>query len=91
MKPTTRISIDGDSFILASDCDVGDLMERIESASHGEAGFVTFASRFETLSVLVTQYTRAVVSIEHPAEAAPSSQGSSFRDWSDDFWGEGLS
>ena len=88
MTPTTRISIDGETFILAEDCDVGDLMGRIESASHGESGFVTFASRSETLSVLVTRYTRVMVSVEHSVGEAPGSETGAAQDWYDDYPGD---
>lgn len=49
---------------------------------------MTFASRFETLSVLVTRYTRVVVSVEHSVGEAPGSETGAAQDWYDDYPGD---
>lgn len=86
MLPTTRISIDRETYILAEDCDVGDLMGRIEAASQTAASFVTFASRLETVSALITPYTSVTVSVDHPADGTPSPHTGTASDGNDGFW-----
>jgi hypothetical protein len=56
-------------------------MERIESATHSDAAFVTFATAGNLVSVLVGSHTRVTVCVDPTADAAVT--GILPDDWAD--------
>ncbi|WP_217184000.1 hypothetical protein [Streptomyces sp. AC495_CC817] len=69
MTPTTRITFDGETHILAPGADLIDLMNRVESAAHGDSTFVTFSTPFEEMSVLVGATTRVRIAVDFNTHA----------------------
>lgn len=76
----TRISFDGDAYVLDPDSDLLSLMERVETASRGESTFVTFSALHEQMSVLITSGTRVVVTVDRGDEVEAARLPD---DWSD--------
>ncbi|WP_396659003.1 hypothetical protein [Microbacterium oxydans] len=75
----THVEIDGQRFLLDTDRDLVEVMERIEAAARSEPAFVHLSGGDHLISVLVSPGSKAVVTVERdsvtqPEEHAPVDQ-----------------